>query len=154
LSTKTSRYKTIGGCHCGNISFEMETVCEPCTFCEPCTYFPRACDCDFCSKQGAAYVSDSNGKLVMSVQDETNLSRNKQGSGAADFLLCKKCEVLVAVCYQVQDRLYAAVNSKAVDKGTRFGQEVVVSPRMLGDSAKTERWREIWFSRVRIKMGT
>lgn len=138
-------YKSIGGCHCGNIKFEMEIALEPSS------YNPRACDCEFCSKHGAMYISDKNGKLIISVKNETNLSKYQQGSGIADFLICKKCGVLVGVCYEKQDELYAAINSKAVDRSTNFGQEIVVSPKELNDHEKTQRWRDIWFSEVKIK---
>ncbi len=82
-----------------------------------------------------------------------NLGNNsyQQGGGIADFLACKKCGVLVGACYEKQGQLYAAINSKAVDKSTNFGQEIVVSPKKLNDNEKTQRWRDIWFSDVKIK---
>lgn len=139
-----SSYKSTGGCHCGNVKFEMELPGEPGS------YKPRACDCDFCIKHGAAYVSDQNGKLVIIIKNETNISKYKQGSGISTFLICKKCGVLVGVYYQNQEQLYATVNSKAVNRNTAFSQETVVSPKHLSDNEKVQRWQDIWFSDVRI----
>ena len=138
-------YKSVGGCHCGNITFEMEVTQDPSS------YNPRRCDCDFCSKHGAAYISDNNGKLMVSVKNQTNLSKYRQGSGIAEFLSCKECGVLIGACYEKEGQLYAAINSKAVDRNTNFGQEIVVSPKELSDNVKTQRWRDIWFADVSIK---
>ena len=41
-----------GGCHCGKLKVEFETGIDPADF------SPRACDCSFCTKHGAAYISD------------------------------------------------------------------------------------------------
>ncbi|MGB7291149.1 MAG: hypothetical protein WBD99_03140 [Thermodesulfobacteriota bacterium] len=70
-------HKYIGGCHCENITFEMEVTAKP-----P-SYNPRACDCDFCRKHAASYVSDPSGKLIIMVENETNLTKYRQGSGIA-----------------------------------------------------------------------
>lgn len=137
-------YKSIGGCHCSNITFEMEITQDP-SSCNP-----RACDCDFCRKHGAAYISDSNGKLIVSVKNKSNLNKYRQGSGIAEFLSCKKCGVLIGACYEKEGQLYAAINSKAVDRSINFGQETVVSPKELNDNEKTQRWQDIWFSDVKI----
>jgi hypothetical protein len=88
--------------------------------------------------------------LMIFVKDETNLSRYQQGSRIADFLLCKKCGVLIGVCYESQGQLYAAVNSRAIDGKASFGQETVISPKQLSDNEKIQRWQDVWFSDVRI----
>lgn len=138
-------YQSLGGCHCGNITFEMELTQETGS------YSPRACDCVFCRKQGAAYISDHNGKLTLSVKNQDDLSKYRQGSGIAEFLSCKKCGVLIGACYEKEGQLFAAINSKAVDNDTHFGEATVVSPKRLNDRERTQRWRDIWFSDVQIK---
>jgi hypothetical protein len=50
-------------CHCQNIVLELELT-RP-----PETYAPRACDCDFCTKHGATYLSDPGGTLAIRVTD-------------------------------------------------------------------------------------
>src|SRR6185312_13731802 len=75
-----SMHKLKGQCHCGNVRVEIELVRSPET------YNPRACDCDFCSKHAAAYVSDPQGSLLMQVRDDAGISRYRQGSGAAECI--------------------------------------------------------------------
>jgi hypothetical protein len=137
-------HQASGGCHCGNILMDIEFSREPGT------YNPRACDCDFCRKHAASYVSDPQGSLVIRIKDERECGRYRQGSGQADCLLCRNCGVLVGVCYRSEGRLYAAVNAKAVDVRTSFGAEQSVSPKQLSDRGKVDRWVDIWFSNVEV----
>jgi hypothetical protein len=133
-----------GGCHCGNIRLDIELTRAPGE------YSPRACDCDFCRKHGAAYISDAHGSLVIRIRDERERGMYRQGSGMAECLLCRNCGVLVGACYRSDGRLYAAVNAKVVDAGTAFAAEQSVSPKQLSAGQKTDRWKAIWFSDVRI----
>ncbi len=136
-----------GGCHCGNIriAIELTHASE--------TYRPRACDCDFCRKHAAAYVSDAQGSLLVRIKDERHSRKYRQGSELADFLLCARCGVLVGVFYQGDARLYAAVNAKAVDPGANFGAEQTVSPQKLASGEKLTRWQDVWFANVRVVSG-
>jgi len=118
---------------------------------KPASYNPRACDCDFCLKHAASYVSDPGGKLIIMVENEANLSRCRQGSGIADFLVCKICGVLVGVCHGEHERLYAAINSKTVENAADFGPETAASPKTLNDQDRVQRWKNSWFSNVSIK---
>ena len=138
-------YKSKGGYHCGNEKFEMEFSKEPSS------YSPRACDSNFFINHGASYVLDRNGKLVIFVKNGTNLSKYKQRSRISNFLVCRKCGVLVGVYYKNQEQLYATINSKAVNRNTTFGQETVVSPKDLSDNEKVQRWQDMWFSNAIIK---
>ena len=136
--------KYIGGCHCGNIVFEMELADQPDR------YNPRACDCDFCRMHGASYLSDPRGRLVVRVKESAELGRYRQGSGTADCLVCRTCGVLVGVACEIEGQLYATVNARTVRAGG-FGREMVVSPKSLTAEEKIRRWREVWFSGVRIE---
>lgn len=51
------------GCHCNNIAVEVTLSGDLAE------YTPRACDCDFCIKNGAAYVSDAKGKLEVKIRN-------------------------------------------------------------------------------------
>lgn len=137
--------KHIGGCHCGNISYEMQIPNEPAS------YNPRACDCDFCTKHGASYISDTNGTLSIFIKNKEDLIKYKQGSGLADFLLCKNCGVLVGVCYETNGHIYGSVNSKTVKCEAEFGEDLVVSPKHLNDNKRIKRWQSIWFDNVLIE---
>jgi hypothetical protein len=131
-----------GGCHCGNLSIGIELSRDPGT------YHPRVCDCDFCRQHGAAYVSDPEGSLRIQIKDKQALSTYSQGSGLAEFLLCKRCGVLVTVVYRDAGSLFAVANVNAIRTPEVFGLGQQVSPRTLLPDAKAKRWREIWFSRV------
>jgi len=135
-----------GGCHCGNIRLELALSQAPLN------YAPRACDCDFCRKHAAAYVSDPAGALTIHIRDAKLTSRYQQGSTQAEFLLCCRCGVLTAVLYEGAGRRYAAVNARAVDDAA-FGPEQAVSPKILAPEAKSERWRAVWFQDVSVIMG-
>lgn len=133
-----------GACHCGNIqiAFQSTRLLGDLQ--------PRSCDCSFCRKHGASYVSDPKGKLVITVQDRSLLSSYRQGSASAEFLICAKCGVLAAVIYAEGERLYAAVNGKTIENSEALGQEVRVSPWKLGTDERSARWKDIWFAQVSV----
>jgi hypothetical protein len=137
-----------GGCHCGNIAVAVELTTTP----ELC--HPRACDCDFCRRHGAAYVSDPNGSLVIEIRDQRALTSYRQGSEQAEMLLCRNCGVLIGAVYRHPGGLYATINSKILETTVRFASEQPVSPRKLSPEDKVKRWQDIWFSKVRYPGGS
>jgi len=137
-------HKLNASCHCRNVQVRFELRLEPQT------YNPRACDCDFCVKHGAAYVSDPHGSLFIQVKDQQLLRKYRQGSGTAEFLICGNCGVLVAITYQSDGKIFGAVNAGTVDGTASFGERKVVSPKALSAGEKTERWETLWFPSVSI----
>jgi hypothetical protein len=133
-----------GGCHCGNIRVELD-LSRP-----PDSYNPRSCDCDFCRKHSASYVSDAQGSLVIRLKDERDAGWYRQGSGAAECLFCRNCGVLVGAVYRSDQQLHASVNVRAVDARVKFAAEQPVSPQRLSASEKIQRWQDIWFSDVEV----
>lgn len=133
-----------GGCHCGNVGVDLEITREPFT------YRPRACDCDFCRKHGAAYISDPQGALTIGIRDARQTVNYRQGSGRAECLFCSNCGVLVGALYRKENRIYGVVNVRIVADQTSFGAEQPASPKMLSESEKIRRWQEIWFANVTI----
>jgi hypothetical protein len=134
-----------GACHCGNIILRLELSRAPGA------YKPRACDCSFCTKHGAAYISDPQGSLHIQIANERASRIYRQGSGAAECLLCANCGVLVGVLYRDAAQVYAAVNVKAVDALPEgFGVEQAVSPKDLPGSDRITRWKSIWFPTVTL----
>lgn len=124
------------------VRFQAETATPPESI------RPRACDCDFCSKHAAAWVSDSGGTLHIHVTDERKLGRYRQSpDGLAEFVVCTDCGVLVAVVHQT----YGAFNSRAAE-GVGFGSPVVVSPKNLLPEQRLERWQDVWFRSVTLKV--
>ena len=127
-----------GGCHCGAVRWHFDTGQALAAF------TPRACDCDYCTRHGAAWVSDPAGRLRIRAATG-KLQRYRQGSGQAEFLSCRDCGVLVAVIAQGDDgRLFGAVNRNAFDQRDAFVTETVVSPQRLAAETKLERWSGLW----------
>lgn len=123
-----------GGCHCGKLGVVFSTTQAPDTL------HPRACDCAFCTKHGAAWLSDPHGTLLV---DAAHAPREyRQGSGSARFLLCGDCGVPVAVMDD-EASMRGAVNARCLDHAT-LGVETRVSPQSLGPGEKRARWRQLW----------
>lgn len=126
-----------GGCHCGATRWTLETSQALDAFA------PRACDCDFCTRHRAAWVSDPLGRLRIAANG--SVRRYRQGSVQADFLFCRTCGVLVAVTCTGEDGApRGAVNGNSFDLRDRLGAEVVASPQKLEPGAKLARWTQLW----------
>lgn len=132
-----------GGCHCGNISVSVELERAPES------YVPRACDCEFCRKHGAAWVSDPRGSLAIRIRDERDTRRYTQGDRLAEMLLCRNCGVLVGALWREQ-RLFGVVNAGVLDRRVAFADTQPVSPRTLSAEAKKSRWQSLWFADVTL----
>jgi hypothetical protein len=117
---------------------------------EPGTYRPRACDCGFCRKHGAAYISDAQGSLRIRINDQRQSGTYRQGSELAEMLLCTNCGVLIGALYRTEGRIYATVNVRVIDGADNFGVEQAVSPKQLSADAKVSRWKDLWFSSVEL----
>lgn len=136
-----------GGCHCGRLRVAYSTAIDPSTV------EPRACDCSFCEKHGAAYVSDASGQLSITVAEPRDLRRYRQGSNAAEFLICGQCGVLVAVVFEHAARLYGAVNARCLDASAGLGAVVPASPQWLAAEEKVARWLRLWVPDVQLVTG-
>lgn len=136
---RMNRTPHAGGCHCGNLRWHFDTAQALGEFA------PRACDCDFCSRHHAAWVSDPQGALRIHARDAKTLRRYRQGSGQAECLVCGACGVLVAILARSEDgRLLAAVNRNAFDDRGHLAPETVVSPHTLAPDARLARWTQLW----------
>jgi hypothetical protein len=136
-----------GGCHCGNIVVTAKLGGVPGS------YIPRACDCSFCRKHGAAYISDAQGSLLIRASRQSVLTEYRQGSRKAQFRLCATCGVLIGGFFESAGRLYGAVNVAVFDGTPRFGATTAASPQRLAPGDKVARWKELWFADVRIETG-
>lgn len=128
-----------GGCHCGAVAVSFTSTLDPAAT------SPRACDCSFCRRHGAAWVSDPAGELAIAARDG-RLARYRQGSNTADFLLCARCGVLVAVVLEDGGVRFGAVNAGCLD--SQFAVARCASPQQLARDEKVERWRRLWAPRV------
>lgn len=134
-----------GSCHCGQLSIAFTTALAPASL------VPRACDCSFCRKHGAAYVSDPAGHLSIHARGGA-LRHYQQGSNTADFLVCGRCGVLVAVVFEHLSRLYGAANAGCLDGKARLGEALQSSPQMLSADDKISRWIRLWVPDVELSM--
>ncbi|MFD0739616.1 aldehyde-activating protein [Lysobacter koreensis] len=134
-----------GGCHCGNLVVDL-VLTQPAA-----SYAPRCCDCSFCRKHGAAWLSDARGSLRVVQRDAAAVLRYRQGSGQADCLACARCAVLVLVTCEIEGRLYAAVNARVLDGEPGFASAQSASPQRLVPDDKRSRWQQLWFADVHIE---
>ena len=96
-----------GGCHCGNITFEL--LWQP----EPAEIPARACTCSFCTKHGGVWTSCPIGRLTVAVADPANVSRYVFGTKTAEFHICAKCGVVPVVTSEIDGNTYAVVSVNA-----------------------------------------
>jgi hypothetical protein len=91
-----------GQCHCGDVRAEFTTSREP-------EAIPvRACQCSFCRRQGAATVSDPEGRLR--IESRQPLQRYRFGERSIDMLICGACGVYVAATLETDHGLLATFN--------------------------------------------
>ena len=135
-----------GSCHCGGLSVEFSTAQDLGSI------VPRSCDCSFCQKHGAAYVSDPAGRLLISETTSGSLREYRQGTNTARFFVCDGCGVLVAVVFDHASRIFGAVNAKCFDGQAGFANSVPASPQMLGVEEKMARWLALWVPDVKVTL--
>ncbi len=102
-----------GGCHCGNIRFELDWQPEPEP--EPDHIPARACDCAFCTKHGGVWTSNPAGVLRVRVRDAARVTPYVFGTRTATFHVCAECGNVPLVTSEVEGRLRAVVNVNAFD---------------------------------------
>ena len=125
-------HRLSGQCHCQAIQLELQLP-QP-----PASYQPRACDCDFCRKHAAAYVSDPDGALRIRARPGA-LGLYRQGSAKAQCVYCTHCGVLIGVMYEAVGHRYATVNVRVLDGEPGFADSVGVSPKTLSAAEKVSR---------------
>jgi hypothetical protein len=102
-----SRYRIVGGCHCGNISyvFDASARVEALGL--------RAGLCRFCRALGARTTSDPNGEIRIDVRDKEKLQRYRFGLKTADFLICRACGVFVGALMAENAKRFFTVNANS-----------------------------------------
>jgi hypothetical protein len=135
-----------GGCDCGDIQFQVQ-------FSQPLeTFSPRACDCSFCQRHGAEYLSDPNGTLQFDARAGSLHRYHQEGDPLADFLICRNCGVFVGVLHLTENGTpFGALNRRALEVRDGFAPTVSVSPRLVSDEEKVKRWKLLWFPNVSVK---
>ena len=107
-----------GGCHCGNLRFELDTRLAL-------TALPlRACQCSFCRLHGARSTSDPQGRIRFEVRDPARLTRYRFGLRTADFLVCAQCGIYVGSVMREGNAQWAVVNANTLDDVAQLTQDV------------------------------
>lgn len=125
-----------GRCHCGNIAFALHWDPDP-------ERIPaRACDCSFCTRHGAVWIANPQGRLRIEVREAAQVSHYAFGTRTAQFLVCARCGVVPAVLSRIDGNLYAVVNAQCAEDvdparlqhtAAHFGEE---DPRVRLDRRK------------------
>ncbi len=131
-----------GRCHCGAVRATV-TLTRALS-----TYAPRSCDCDYCSMQGIAYLSDPEGELAIEVREPSALAAYRQGTDQARFLRCARCGIVIAVVCAADGVLHGALNARTLENRADLAEAETVSPRLLPGDERLARWSRLWFPRV------
>ncbi len=99
-----------GRCHCGNIRYRFTTR-------HGLHELPlRRCNCTFCRKHGAVYISDPSGELAIEVKDPDALRKYRFSSEIVDFLICGNCGVMTTAVATIDESIYAVVVANSMDE--------------------------------------
>ena len=132
-------YVYSGECHCGNIKVKLSTLISP----EDTQI--RACECSFCRKHRAQYISDPEGTLDISIREPENLQKYRFGQKTADFLFCKICGIYIAAMFSDNNRFYGILNLNILDSPEEFTQTVtIVSYEQEDVKSRIERRKKKW----------
>jgi hypothetical protein len=107
-----------GGCHCGAVSVAFTTEIAP----EAMEL--RACQCNFCRKQGSAAMSDPLGRLEIRAA-AGDLHRYRFGHGHADYLRCARCGIYIGAVTETSDGLYGFILTRILDDSALFTRKAV-----------------------------
>lgn len=110
-----------GSCHCGRLSVEFATSITPKGLA------PRACQCSFCLKHAAVYLSDPKGSIALKTSGLI-LDTYRFGLGITDFHTCHQCGILVAATWEDRDGMkFGVVNARALDLADAFTSGTVTA---------------------------
>lgn len=134
-----------GRCHCGNLSYRLNWPGEG-------TEIPvRACGCTFCTKHAGVWTSHRDSELVVTIRDESTISKYRFETGTADFYVCSCCGVVPFVISAIEDQLYAVVNVNTFE-GIDPSSFVRAATNFDGENTESrlERRKHNWIRSVRI----
>ncbi len=134
-----------GGCHCGNIAFELGW--EP----DPAEIPARACDCSFCVKHGGVWTSNPAASLKVVVAEPSQVSKYSFGTRTALFHVCSRCGIVPVVTSEIDGHLYAVVSVNAFnDVKASLIRRAPVSFDGEGVDSRLVRRKRNWIASVEI----
>lgn len=96
-----------GQCHCGAVRAALHTA-KPAGEIEV-----RACQCGFCTRQGAMTISDPQGRAEISAAPD-GLSRYQFETRTGTSLICRTCGVYVGVVLQDGGQTWSVLNVRGL----------------------------------------
>ncbi|WP_156820732.1 hypothetical protein [Dasania marina] len=140
--TDHSTITITGSCNCHNISYIWHKPDD--------TIIPRACQCHYCLSKGAAYATQTNTRLTVSINNSALHSVVQHGSNSAHFHECSYCDQVVFVTAEIAGRLYGAVNAMLITQKAYLAQPVKLDFSAQTPQQKQQRWQQSWCSPVEI----
>lgn len=131
-----------GSCRCRNIEVHWRTV--------DFTVVPRACQCDYCRSQGAAYVSKAGTSVDVQILDANQHRVIQHGSHSAAFHECGNCGELVIVTVTLDGETYGALNAHCLVNRFKFASAIEADYSDQTAEQKQARWRQNWCAPVFI----
>ncbi len=125
-----------GHCQCGQVSINFNTNMEKEAL------QARACDCDFCTSRGIAYLSVPSG--LATIHSKQPLDAQTQGSEQAQFLTCRVCKTVIAASIRIDDSVIGAINGTLLDQFGELPTPQPASPKLLPADQKKQRWGKLW----------
>lgn len=125
----------LGACHCGNLSFELETDMAATDI------VARACDCRFCRIHAARNWSDPAGLAKIRVREPHVLQQYRFALRTADFYLCRMCGAYLGAVLSHDSRAWSTVNLRLTTL------DVAEAPASYGaedTAARIERRKRVW----------
>lgn len=96
-----------GACHCGGVRLMLTLTRAPADL------QVRACQCAFCTRQGAKTISDPAGKAVLEIA-AGRLGTYQFGTRTATSLVCRECGVYAGAVIADGDRLWSIANVRGL----------------------------------------
>jgi hypothetical protein len=133
-----------GGCHCGNVTIEFHTDEDVSDF------TPRTCQCTFCRKHDASWISDPDGQAQVRYANRADVSAYRFGTGTSDFIVCKKCGVLTVALCEIEGRTRAVFNIKPMLEHQFYKKPVLTNLDTDSIEERLARRARNWTGKVTI----
>ncbi len=87
----------------------------------------RACQCDFCRRQGSEAISDPRGRLEIDSTPPRAVRRYRFGHGKADYLTCAHCGTYLGAVTETEAGLKGFILVRVLDDRARFTHSPVAA---------------------------
>lgn len=141
------RHQLRGGCHCGSIAYSFETDRDTASL------IPRACQCTFCTKHGAAYISDPKGRFTLNLVNRDEVSYYRFGQKTADLVICRRCGVLTNALSETDGSLQAVVNMRSLIDWKFDGPAIETDTDDESPEERSGRRAQSWIGSVIVNGG-